>query len=34
MQEFGLDLIIIGVYFTVIIGIGLYASRGQKTMES
>ncbi len=34
MSEFGLDLIIIGVYFTVIISIGLYASRGQKTMES
>jgi Na+/proline symporter len=34
MDEFGLDLLIIGVYFTVIISIGLYASRGQKTMES
>ncbi|RPJ35350.1 MAG: sodium:proline symporter [Verrucomicrobiaceae bacterium] len=34
MAEFGLDLVIIGVYFTVIIGIGLYASRGQKTMET
>jgi SSS family solute:Na+ symporter len=34
MAEFGIDLLIIGVYFTVIIGIGLYASRGQKTMET
>lgn len=34
MAGFGLDLLIIGVYFAVIIGIGLYASRGQKTMES
>lgn len=34
MAGFGLDLIIIGVYFAVIIGIGLYAARGQKTMES
>jgi len=34
MAEFGLDLVIIGVYFAVIIGIGLYASRGQKTMET
>jgi solute:Na+ symporter, SSS family len=34
MAQFGLDLIIIGVYFTVIIGIGLYAARGQKTMET
>lgn len=34
MSEFGLDLFIVGVYFAVIIGIGLYASRGQKTMES
>ena len=34
MAEFGLDLLIIGVYFAVIISIGLYASRGQKTMES
>lgn len=34
MAEFGLDLVIIGAYFAVIIGIGLYASRGQKTMET
>ena len=34
MAGFGLDLLIIGVYFAVIIGIGLYAARGQKTMES
>ncbi len=34
MAEFGLDLVIIGIYFAVIIGIGLYASRGQKTMET
>lgn len=34
MSEFGLDLFIVGVYFAVIIGIGLYAARGQKTMES
>lgn len=34
MSEFGLDLIVVGVYFVVIIGIGLWASRGQKTMES
>ncbi len=34
MSEFGLDLVIVGIYFAVIIGIGLYASRGQKTMES
>ncbi len=34
MQAYVLDLIIVGVYFTVIISIGLYASRGQKTMES
>jgi Na+/proline symporter len=34
MSEFGLDLVIIGAYFAVIIGIGLYASRGQKTMET
>jgi solute:Na+ symporter, SSS family len=34
MSEFGLDFFIVGIYFTVIIGIGLYASRGQKTMES
>jgi SSS family solute:Na+ symporter len=34
MAGFGLDLFIITVYFAVIIGIGLYASRGQKTIES
>jgi Na+/proline symporter len=34
MRDYALDLIIVGVYFTVIIGIGLRASRGQKTMES
>lgn len=34
MKEYVWDLIIVGVYFAVIIGIGLYASRGQKTMES
>ncbi|RYD31699.1 MAG: sodium:proline symporter [Verrucomicrobiaceae bacterium] len=34
MSEFGLDLFIVGVYFAVIISIGLYAARGQKTMES
>ena len=34
MAEFGLDIAIIGIYFAVIIGIGLYASRGQKTMET
>ena len=34
MSEFALDLVIVGVYFAVIIGIGLYAARGQKTMES
>lgn len=34
MQAYVWDLIIVGVYFTLIIGIGLYASRGQKTMES
>lgn len=34
MAEFGLDLIIIGIYLAVIMGIGLYAARGQKTMES
>jgi SSS family solute:Na+ symporter len=34
MSEFGLDIFIVGVYFAVIIGIGLYAARGQKTMES
>ncbi|MFT4177170.1 MAG: sodium:solute symporter [Luteolibacter sp.] len=34
MSEFGLDLIIVGIYFVVIIGIGLYAARGQKTIQS
>lgn len=34
MQEYVWDLIIVGMYFAVIISIGLYASRGQKTMES
>ncbi|MES2995584.1 MAG: sodium:solute symporter [Verrucomicrobiota bacterium] len=34
MSEFGLDLVVVGVYFAVIIGIGLWAARGQKTMES
>ena len=34
MREYVLDLVIVGVYFAVIISIGLYASRGQKTMES
>lgn len=34
MQEYVWDLIIVGVYFTVIISIGLYAARGQKTMET
>jgi SSS family solute:Na+ symporter len=34
MSGAGLDLTIIVVYFVVIIGIGLYASRGQKTMET
>jgi len=34
VNEYVWDLIIVGVYFTVIIGIGLYAARGQKTMES
>ncbi len=34
MGEYGLDFLIIGVYFALIIGIGLWASRGQKTMES
>lgn len=34
MPGLGLDLIIIAVYFAVIIGIGLYAARGQKDMES
>jgi len=34
MSQFGLDLFIVGVYFAVIIGIGLYAARGQKTIQS
>lgn len=34
MQAYVWDMIIVGVYFTLIIGIGLYASRGQKTMET
>lgn len=34
MSEFGLDLVVVGIYFAVIIGIGLWAARGQKTMES
>ena len=34
MSEFALDLVIVGIYFAVIISIGLYAARGQKTMES
>jgi len=34
MQEYVWDLIIVGMYFAVIISIGLYASRGQKTMET
>ncbi len=34
MQAYIWDMIIVGVYFTLIIGIGLYASRGQKTMET
>lgn len=34
MSEFGLDLVVIGVYLAVIIGIGLWAARGQKTMET
>jgi len=34
MSGVGLDLTIIVVYFVVIIGIGLYAARGQKTMET
>ncbi|MFT3990405.1 MAG: sodium:solute symporter [Luteolibacter sp.] len=34
MSQFGWDLIIVGVYFSVIIGIGLYAARGQKTIDS
>ena len=34
MSGFALDTIVIVTYFVVIIGIGLYAARGQKTMES
>ncbi|MCW1886788.1 sodium/solute symporter [Luteolibacter flavescens] len=34
MSGAGLDLAIIVIYFVVIIGIGLYAARGQKTMET
>ena len=34
MSGVGLDLTIILIYFVVIIGIGLYAARGQKTMET
>ncbi len=34
MSGAGLDLAIIVVYFVMIIGIGLYAARGQKTMET
>ncbi|HEY1120716.1 MAG TPA: sodium:proline symporter [Haloferula sp.] len=34
MSGAGFDLAIIVVYFVVIIGIGLYAARGQKTMET
>jgi len=34
MSGAGLDLAIILVYFVMIIGIGLYAARGQKTMET
>ena len=34
MSGAGLDLTIILIYFVVIIGIGLYAARGQKTMET
>jgi len=34
MSGAGLDIFIIVVYFVVIIGIGLYAARGQKTMET
>lgn len=34
MSGAGLDLAIIIVYFVVIVGIGLYAARGQKTMET
>lgn len=34
MREYLLDIIVIITYFVVIIGIGLYAARGQKTMET
>ena len=34
MSGAGLDLAIIVIYFVVIVGIGLYAARGQKTMET
>lgn len=34
MSEYLLDIIVIIAYFVVIIGIGLYAARGQKTMET
>ncbi len=34
MSAFTIDALVIAVYFTVIIGIGLYAARGQKTMET
>ncbi len=34
MPGAGLDLAIIVVYFVMIVGIGLYAARGQKTMET
>lgn len=34
MSAFALDGLIILLYLTVIIGIGLYAARGQKTMET
>ncbi len=34
MSTFGPDLLVIGVYFVTIISIGLWAARGQRTMES
>lgn len=34
MRDYLLDIIVIITYFVVIIGIGLYAARGQKTMET
>ncbi|MFM7181109.1 MAG: sodium:solute symporter [Verrucomicrobiales bacterium] len=34
MSEYLLDIIVIITYFVVIIGIGLYAARGQKSMET